>query len=543
MALSESSALTMCTRRSNLLAVCHLLLFLGYANLPLSSAQPISFLTDQPSNFTTVPANANSVSISILSAFANTTVLVYSNATSITATLPGSSVPTIAQLPPSESHSFLPYTNTSILVLDLSLDPSSEYHAAYMACINGLIQQQSQGGAGQCNITLTFTAPPHSIIAYTIYHIPQISLNTMYTSQLAASTWHYYALWITYNDLDILFMLNPFVILGGSGSPDVDLWLAAVSNTTSPLVPIFPTDANGSYVYSHSSGEEVVELDAEGGWQDGLYIIGVNAPASTRGSSGYTLVLQSGVDNGGSTGGSGVEVSMFAIVGALVVLVLCLFSAAALIARRRRSYIRDLQLYGDSPAGQTELMHRIQVRALADGRVVAAGPDVYHGASESQIGRLPSHVYAEGEMSAEDAKCTICLDDFVAGESTLKVLHCGHVYHEQCISTWLHTRKHCPLCLQNVDSAQDVAKHDDSQPSPLPASGRPTAALTPATMSAGNDDGVKIEVSAAPSSTVVDSASSGGRRSSSGREDGAPVAEMPNTPLSRAHEERKDGTQ
>ena len=183
-----------------------------------------------------------------------------------------------------------------------------------------------------------------------------------------------------------------------------------------------------------------------------------------------------------------------------------------------------------------ELMHRIQIRALADGRVVAIGPsvDVYHGATESQIGRLPSHVYVEGEMSAEDAKCTICLDDFVAGESTLKVLHCGHVYHEPCITTWLHTRKHCPLCLQNVDSAQDVAKHDDDRAAADAAAG-PSALTT----RSGSDDGMKVEVSAAPSSTVVDSASLG-RRSSSGRNGSARAAELPHTPLSDAREERKE---
>ena len=521
---------------ATLLAVC--LLLLSPSRVLATSPTSITFLDNQTPNYITVPARASSVSFTVLYPYMNTTLFVYSNATAITATLPNGYGGNVTQLPPSESQSFLPYANTSILLLPITIDPTSEYQLFYSGCRYGPLMTPPVA-QGYCNITLTFYAPNYTTIAYSTYYIPEISLNTPYTATLAANTWSYYALWITYAELNVLFTLTPFFVAGGATSPDVDLWLAAVSDTTSPLVPIFPTREDGSYEYVHTGGEEVVELDAEGGFEDGLYIIGVYAPSTTHGVSGYTLLLNGGVDDD-SSGGGGIEVSMFAIVGALVVLVLCLFSAAALIARRRRSYIRDLHLY-DSPVAQTELMHRIQVRALADGRLVAAGPmtPVYHGATESQIGRLPSHVYTDGEMSAEDAKCTICLDDFIAGESMLKVLHCGHVYHEQCITTWLHTRKHCPLCLQNVDSAQDVAKHDESRAVVDDAAGRSPVALLTVTTSTGSEDGVKMEVSAAPSSTVVDSTSSG-RRSSSGRQEGAAAAEMPNTPQSGTHEERKE---
>ena len=519
-----------------------LLSFLAPSRLSFSSAASISFLASQPLNYSTVPANSSSISITVSYLYANATLLVYSNATTSTATLPGNATAPIQQLPPSESQSFWPYKTTSILLLPLGLDPGSE--AYYHQCSDELTNPSA--AAGLCNVTITFVAAARSGVAYSVYIIPTIELDTVYTSTLATNDWHYYALWITYAELDVLFELTPSPVKGSGGSqfPDVDLWLADVTETSSPLVPIFPTNQSGSYQYSHTGGQEVVELTAEGGWQDGLYIVGICAPASTRsGVTGYTLLLQSGVTDYDTTSG-GVEVSMFAIVGALVVLVLCLFSAAAVIARRRRSYIRDLHLF-DSPVAQSELMHRIQVRALADGRVVM-GPvaEVYHGATESQIGRLPSHVYADGEMSSEDAKCTICLDDFVAGETTVKVLHCGHVYHDHCITTWLHTRKHCPLCLQAVDNAHDVAKHDENNNSTptvgdraaAAAAGQSAAGTTVAT-GVGSEDGVKIEVSA-PSSTVVDSASSG-RRSSSVHEDG-PAVEMPNTPHSPAHEERKE---
>ena len=409
-----------------------------------------------------------------------------------------------------------------------------------------------------------------AVIAYSIYYITNIQIGTTYKSALVTNTWNYYTTWIKQSDLDVLFILTPTAYIPHAGTPamgtpstapNVDLWLAAVSSSTSPLVPIFPTDANGVVTYQHTSGQEVVELDADGGFQDGLYIIGVYCPvgsgvgAGAGSVSAYSVMLQGDVYVG-VTGG--VQVSMFAIVAALVVLVLCLFSAAALIARRRRSYIRDLLQY-DSPAAQMELMHRIQMRALADGRAVTpAIVEAYHGATESQIGRLPSHVYVDGEMNAEDAKCTICLDDYVAKESTVKALHCGHCYHEECITKWLHTRKHCPLCLQTIDNAQDVARHDKPVVGTPGGSGRAvdvgsgagvSAAVvgvsTLAVVSPGSEDGVRTELSAAPSSTVVDGASSQGRssqrRSASGHDDGMNEMQAPRTSDSGL-EERKENS-
>ena len=426
-------------------ALCLLFLLLWPSSsslLPLSAAQSITFLDNQPYNYTTIPANTSTITIPITYQYANYTLLIYTNATRLTAQPaygPAYTSTAVDQLPPHESDSFLPaaFTPLSVLVLPLVISPARGLTMFASVCA-------FYGVGGACTVDVNFTEAAGATVAYSVYYIPNINIGTTYDSALAAGTWEYYALWITQADLDVLFILTPTTYatpphntssLGPpAATPDVDLWLAAVSSTTSPLVPIFPTDDNGAVQYQHSGGQEVVELDADGGFQDGLYIIGVYAPVA--GVSGYSLLLQGAVYQG-VTGG--VEVSMFAIVAALVVLVLCLFSAAALIARRRRSYIRDL-LQIDSPAAQMELMHRIQVRALAEGRTVTpAAAEVYHGATESQIGRLPSHVYAEGEMSDEDAKCTICLEEYVSKVSTIKVLHCGHVFHEESAS---HPRTH-----------------------------------------------------------------------------------------------------
>lgn len=47
--------------------------------------------------------------------------------------------------------------------------------------------------------------------------------------------------------------------------------------------------------------------------------------------------------------------------------------------------------------------------------------------------------------------CPICIDDFVAGESTVRELPCGHIFHPECIDTFLlQNSSLCPLCKTSV---------------------------------------------------------------------------------------------
>ncbi|XP_003229367.2 E3 ubiquitin-protein ligase ZNRF4 [Anolis carolinensis] len=52
--------------------------------------------------------------------------------------------------------------------------------------------------------------------------------------------------------------------------------------------------------------------------------------------------------------------------------------------------------------------------------------------------------------------CVICMADYEAGDR-LKILPCGHAYHNTCINTWLltqpRTEKSCPICKQKINTA------------------------------------------------------------------------------------------
>ena len=47
------------------------------------------------------------------------------------------------------------------------------------------------------------------------------------------------------------------------------------------------------------------------------------------------------------------------------------------------------------------------------------------------------------------SNCIICFDDYSNGEE-IKLLPCGHFYHNKCINSWLKISQTCPLCRRNI---------------------------------------------------------------------------------------------
>jgi E3 ubiquitin-protein ligase RNF115/126 len=55
-------------------------------------------------------------------------------------------------------------------------------------------------------------------------------------------------------------------------------------------------------------------------------------------------------------------------------------------------------------------------------------------------------------------ECSICQEGFHAGEEVLK-LPCRHLYHAECVTSWLQQHNTCPLCrLQLPNKQQEQQK-------------------------------------------------------------------------------------
>lgn len=62
-------------------------------------------------------------------------------------------------------------------------------------------------------------------------------------------------------------------------------------------------------------------------------------------------------------------------------------------------------------------------------------------------GDLQRHSYTAGSQPT----CPICLEDFVSGTTVIRALPCTHIYHPECIDTFLSRNSSlCPMCKKSV---------------------------------------------------------------------------------------------
>ena len=70
------------------------------------------------------------------------------------------------------------------------------------------------------------------------------------------------------------------------------------------------------------------------------------------------------------------------------------------------------------------------------------------GLSEAQLQSLPTTDISIQQVQ-DGTKCNVCLMDYSEGEIVCQ-LSCGHLYHCNCITTWLTTKTTCPTCRRNL---------------------------------------------------------------------------------------------
>lgn len=80
--------------------------------------------------------------------------------------------------------------------------------------------------------------------------------------------------------------------------------------------------------------------------------------------------------------------------------------------------------------------------------------NVRRGLSAEELSAL--HTFcAEKENMATD--CHICLEGVDFGAKVV-LLKCGHLYHQNCIHTWLKQKRTCPICRCELWSGDEVAR-------------------------------------------------------------------------------------
>ncbi|CAF4775603.1 unnamed protein product, partial [Rotaria sp. Silwood2] len=72
-------------------------------------------------------------------------------------------------------------------------------------------------------------------------------------------------------------------------------------------------------------------------------------------------------------------------------------------------------------------------------------------ATQENIDAVPVISFGKEPDQFNQTECAICRTNFEAGES-LKKLHCGHLFHPECVANWLQITRICPICRQRMAS-------------------------------------------------------------------------------------------
>ena len=126
---------------------------------------------------------------------------------------------------------------------------------------------------------------------------------------------------------------------------------------------------------------------------------------------------------------------------------------------------------GSSLALNVEEVDILVSSGSADDEVVSRQPQspLERATSVSESLRGPDEEQImEGNFETNFTTCSICIDEFEAGERLRMLPRCKHVFHTQCILPWLTERQGCcPLCKTsvidpeergNVEPAVDLAR-------------------------------------------------------------------------------------
>lgn len=60
------------------------------------------------------------------------------------------------------------------------------------------------------------------------------------------------------------------------------------------------------------------------------------------------------------------------------------------------------------------------------------------------------------DVSSTQKNCSICLSEYMQDEEVVECA-CKHIFHNECITEWLHTKQTCPLCRHNLYEQADHA--------------------------------------------------------------------------------------
>ncbi|KAG6391142.1 hypothetical protein SASPL_148893 [Salvia splendens] len=99
----------------------------------------------------------------------------------------------------------------------------------------------------------------------------------------------------------------------------------------------------------------------------------------------------------------------------------------------------------------------------------AAAMRVRRGLDAAVVDAFPTFTYAEvkeHKIGKSVLECAVCLSEFKDHETLRLIPKCDHVFHPECIDTWLESNVTCPVCRANLTPQTGDEPVQPLQPGP-----------------------------------------------------------------------------
>ena len=81
---------------------------------------------------------------------------------------------------------------------------------------------------------------------------------------------------------------------------------------------------------------------------------------------------------------------------------------------------------------------------------------INQGLDESTIQAIPTLRFRGAAQQNSFHECAVCLNEFQEEEKIRMLPNCLHVFHIDCVDTWLQTHPNCPLCRSEITSTNPI---------------------------------------------------------------------------------------
>ena len=73
--------------------------------------------------------------------------------------------------------------------------------------------------------------------------------------------------------------------------------------------------------------------------------------------------------------------------------------------------------------------------------------DCFRRKRKEELSKPIKKEYIVVNKEFENNECIICLEKMIKNDH-IKILECGHIYHNKCIIEWFNRVNECPLCFK-----------------------------------------------------------------------------------------------